>query len=222
MLLLCVWCHCHAGRPSHDPSSVLLLREGGCWPKSRETWVPSIRCSCPVPFAEKHPQSMMFPPPCFTVGMVFLGLYSSFFFIQTQFIPKSYILVSSDHMTFSHASSGSSRWSLANFRRAWTCAGLSRGTLHVLQDFNPWRCSVLLMVTVEIVVPALFRSLTRSSRVVLGWSLTFFRIIDTPRGEILHGAPVRGRLTVILNFFHFLIIAPTVVAFSPSCLPIVL
>ncbi len=93
--------------------------------------LPSIRCSRPVPFAEKHPQSMMFPPPCFTVGMVFLGLYSSFF-LQTrrvEFIPKCSILVSSDHMTFSHASSGSSRWSLANFRRAWTCAGLSRGTL---------------------------------------------------------------------------------------------
>ncbi len=67
---------------------------------------------------------------------------------------KSYILVSSDHMTFSHASSGSSRWSLANFRRAWTCAGLSRGTLRALPDFNPWRCSVLLMVTVETMVPA--------------------------------------------------------------------
>ncbi len=135
---------------------------------------------------------------------------------------KCSILVSSDHMTFSQASSGSSTWSLANFRWAWTCASLSRGTLRALQDFNPWRCSVLLMVTVEPVVPALFRSLIRSSRVVLGWSLTFLRIIDTPRGEILHGAPIWGRLTVILNFFHFRIIAPTVVAFSPSCLLIVL
>ncbi len=101
--------------------------------------LPSIRCSRPVPFAEKHTQSMTFLPPCFTVGMVFLRLYSSFF-LQTwrvEFIPKSYILVSSDHMTFSHASSGSSRLSLANFRRAWTCAGLSRGTLRALQDFNP-------------------------------------------------------------------------------------
>ncbi len=133
-----------------------------------------------------------------------------------------YILVSSVHMTFSHASSESSRWSLANFRWAWTCAGLSWGTLITLQDFNPWRCSVFLMVTVETVVPALFRSLTRSSRVVLGWSLTFLRIIDTARGQILHGAPVRGRLTVILNFVHLLIFGPTVVAFSPSCLPIVL
>ncbi len=71
------------------------------------------------------------------------------------------------HLTFSHASSGSSRWSLANFRRAWTCAGLSSETLRVLQDFNPWWCSVLLMVTVETVVPALFRSLTWFFRVVL-------------------------------------------------------
>ncbi len=121
------------------------------------------------------------------------------------------------HMTFSHASSGSSRWSLANFRQAWTCAGLKRGTLHALQGFNPWRCSVLVMVTVETVVPALFRSLT-SSRQIPHLSQDH----DTPRGEILHGAPVRGRLTVILNFLHFLIIAPTFVTFSPSCLPIVL
>ncbi len=26
--------------------------------------VPLMRCSCPVPLAEKHPQSIMFPPPC--------------------------------------------------------------------------------------------------------------------------------------------------------------
>ncbi len=117
----------------------------------------TVQSSCPL--CRKAPQSMMFPPPCSKVGMVFLGLYSSFF-LQTrreEFIPNSYILVSSDHMSFSNASSGSSRWSLANFRQAWTCAGLSRGTLSVLQDFNPWRCSVLLMVTIETVVPALFR-----------------------------------------------------------------
>ncbi len=40
--------------------------------------LPSIQCSRPVSFAEKHPQSMMFPHPYFMVGMVFLGLYSSF------------------------------------------------------------------------------------------------------------------------------------------------
>jgi len=134
---------CHAERPSHNPSSMLLLRERGCWPKYRDTWPhpssPQYGAVVLSPLQKSTPKTL-FPPPCFTVGMVFLGLYSSFFFLQTQrveFIPKSYILVSSDHMTFSHASSGSSRWSLANFRRAWTCAGLNRGTLGTLQDFNP-------------------------------------------------------------------------------------
>ena len=75
--------------------------------------LPSLRCSRPVPFAEKHPQSMMYPPPCFTVGMVFLGLYSSFFFLQTrrvEFIPNSSILVSSDHMAFSHSNCEAWGW----------------------------------------------------------------------------------------------------------------
>ncbi len=121
--------------------------------------------SRPGPFAEKQPQSMMFPPPCFTVGMVFFGCNSAFFLLQTrqvEFLPKSYILVSSDHMTFSQSSSGSSKCSLANFRRAWTCTGLSRGTRLALQDLSPWRRSVLLMVAFVTLVPALCRSFTNS------------------------------------------------------------
>jgi hypothetical protein len=31
---------------------------------------PSILTSLPVPDAEKHPHSMMLPPPCFIIGMV--------------------------------------------------------------------------------------------------------------------------------------------------------
>ena len=92
--------------------------------------------SCPVPLAEKHPQSICFPPACFTVGMVFLGLYSAFLFLLTrrvELMPNSSILVSSDHITFSQASSGSSRCSLANFRQVCTCAFFSRGTLHEQQ-----------------------------------------------------------------------------------------
>ena len=73
-------------------SSVALavcLRSLSCWKlnlcpslKSLEDWnrfpsrispylAPST--SFPVPADEKHPYSMMLPPPCFTVGMVFLG-----------------------------------------------------------------------------------------------------------------------------------------------------
>ncbi len=57
-------------------------------------------------------------------------------------------------------------------------------------------------------------------RVILGFLLTVLVVILTPRGEILRGAPDRGRLSVVLYVFHFLIIAPTVDFFTPSCLPI--
>ena len=135
---------------------------------------------------------MMIPPPCFTVGMVFFGCNSAFFVLQTgraEFLPKSYILVSSDHMTFSQSSSGSSKCSLAKFRRAWTCTGLSRGTHLALQDFSPWRRSVLLMVGFVTLVPALCRAITRAPDVVRGFLRTILVIILTPRGEILRGAP---------------------------------
>ncbi len=64
-------------------------------------------------------------------------------------------------------------WINANFRRACTCAFLSRGTLRALQDFSPSRRSVLPIVFLVTMVPADLRSLTRYSRVVLGWFLTW-------------------------------------------------
>ncbi len=79
---------------------------------------------------------------------------------------------------------------------------------------------MLLMVAFVTLVPALCRSFTRPPCVVLGFLLTVLVIILTPRGEILRGAPDRGRLSVVLYVFHFLIIAPTVDLFAPSCLPI--
>ncbi len=85
----------------------------------------------------------------------------------------------------SQSSSGSSKCSLANFRRAWICTGLSRGTCLALQDLIPWRRSVLLMVAFVTLVPALCRSFSRSPRVVLGFLLTVLVIILIPRGEIL-------------------------------------
>ena len=101
--------------------------------------LPLIRWSHPVPFAEKHPQSIRFPPPRFTVEMVFLGLYSAFLFLQTRWVelmPISSILVWSDHITFSQASSGSSRCCLANF-----------GPVHVPSSAEePCACSRILIL----------------------------------------------------------------------------
>ena len=57
--------------------------------------LPSIRWSRPVHWETPT-------PPCFTVGMVFLGLYSAFLFLQTRressWCPNSSILVSSGHI----------------------------------------------------------------------------------------------------------------------------
>ncbi len=145
-LLCCLgcvfWVIINFGIPIHDPFSMPCLASMP-WP----WWymapfiIPLMRCSCPVPLAEKHPQSIMFPPPCLTVGMVFLGSWTAFLLLQTrrvELMPKSWILVSSDHNTFTQFSSES----LANFSRACTCAFLSRGTLRALQDFSPSWCSV--------------------------------------------------------------------------------
>ena len=44
---------------------------------------PSILTSLPVPATEKHPHSMMLPPPCFTVGMVLAWWWAVPGFLQT-------------------------------------------------------------------------------------------------------------------------------------------
>jgi len=73
-----------------DPASTHLQCSEGrrLLPKILQYMAPFvlflIECSRPVPCAEKHPQSMILPTPCFIVGMVFLGWYSSFFFLQTR------------------------------------------------------------------------------------------------------------------------------------------
>ncbi len=77
-LLCCLgrvfWVICHAGIPIHDPFSMPWLASMSWpWRYMAPSIVPLTQCSCPVPLAEKHPQSIMFSPPCLTVGMVFLG-----------------------------------------------------------------------------------------------------------------------------------------------------
>ncbi len=60
---------------------------------------PSIATSRPVLAAEKHPHSMMLPPPCFTVGTVLERWWAVPGFLHTYHLelrPKSSILVSSD------------------------------------------------------------------------------------------------------------------------------
>ncbi len=168
--------------------------------------VPFMRCNCPVPLAEKHPQSIMFPPPCLTVGIGSIPPPpNTASWVDAKELDFGLIWPQHFHPVL--------LWIIGKLQTGCTCTFLSRGTLRALQDFSPSRRSVLPIVFLVTMVPAALRSLTRSSRVVLGWFLTVLKIIETLRGEILHGAPVRGRLTVILCFFHLWIITPTVVTF---------
>ena len=63
---------------------------------------PTIKTRPPLPADEIHPQSMVLPPPCFTVGMVFARWWAlpplpgSLQMWSLAFRPKSSILVSSD------------------------------------------------------------------------------------------------------------------------------
>ncbi len=86
----------------------------------------AVQLSCPL--SRKTPPKHKVSTSMFDSGMVFLGSQSAFLFLQTrrfELMPKSWILVSSDHNTFTQFSSES----LSNFKWACTCAFLSKGTL---------------------------------------------------------------------------------------------
>ncbi len=91
---------------------------------------PSTATSRPVPAAEKHPHSMMLPPPCFTVGTVLDRWWAVPGFLHTyrlELRPKSYILVSSDQRILFVTILESFRCFLANSMRVFMCLALRRG-----------------------------------------------------------------------------------------------
>lgn len=175
---------------THPQCSYWVVRR--LLPKMASSNLPSIWCSRAVPLAEKHPQSMISPPACFSRdGILGILLKHSEWSSDQKFYFGLF---------WPHDHRPCLLWIIQMlFGKFQTGLDMKQRNLCMLQNFNPWQCS-LLMVSFEIVVPALFTLLTSSSRVVLGLSLTFLRIFETPWGEILHGAPVRGRFTEFLPF----------------------
>lgn len=167
--------------------------------------------SLPVPFAEKQPYTMMFPPPNFTVGMVFLGWCAVPFLLQTWCVlwhPNSYILLSCDHTIFSQYFTGFFKCCAANFEQASTYFFFQQWSLAW------WACIQAMAVeciTVffETTVPTNCKSFWSSPQVVLGSWTTLLIILFTPLSEILRGAPDRGKFIVKWLSFHFRIMAPT-------------
>uniref|UniRef100_A0AAY4ECG2 Uncharacterized protein n=1 Tax=Denticeps clupeoides TaxID=299321 RepID=A0AAY4ECG2_9TELE len=123
---------------SHISSSMPLLMEGGFHSKSHNTWphsfFPLHGSVVRVPLqknTQKHDVSIPILHSRYGVLWMHLSILSP---------PNT------SRVFNKKPSSGSSQCSLANFRWARTCTGLSRGTPLALQDLSPWRCSVLLMV----------------------------------------------------------------------------
>lgn len=157
--------------------------------------MPFTLCKAPVPLAAKQPHSIILPPPCLTVGMVFLGLKASPFLLQTYcwaLCPNSSIFVSSDHRTFLQKVLPLSMWSAANFSQALRCCFWSKGSLLARQPLSPWRCKTRLTVDTDTCVPAASNSWQICFLVVLGW--LFIRLTNflSTAGDSLHFLPDRG------------------------------
>ena len=73
------------------------------------------------------------PPPCLTVGMVFLGWFRCHYFFRKTYFeslwPNSSIFVSSDHSTLLQYEKGFSRLSLEYFIRFFKWHGFNNGVL---------------------------------------------------------------------------------------------
>ena len=68
-----------------------------------EFMFPSMKCNSPTPTALMQPQTMTFPPPCLTVGMTHLSLFSSpcrYHTCLKPSEPNKLIFISSDHRTW--------------------------------------------------------------------------------------------------------------------------
>ncbi len=125
----CVLVHCHAGIPIHDTFSMPWRYMAPSIPI-----IPfdAVQLSCAL--CRKTPPKHNVSTSMFDSGDGVLGIIGS---IPSP--PNTASWVDAKELAFGLIWPFSSE-SLRNFRRACTCAFLSRGTLRVLQDFSPSRC----------------------------------------------------------------------------------
>ena len=199
---------------------ILAVCLGSCWKmnrrpslRSRALWsrfssrmslyiaafiFPSIMTSLPVPAAEKHPHSMMLPPPCFTVGMVLAWWWAAPGFLQTwclAFTPKSSIFVSPDQRILFLMVWESFRCILANSRRAAMCLLLRSGFRVATLSYRPdWWIAAEMVVLLE-GSPLSTKECWSSDRVTIGFLVTSLTKALLPRSLSLDGRPALGRAT---------------------------
>lgn len=167
-----------------DPATFHALTDGIFLPRISPQMAPFIlslrQISCTAPFEEKAAQSMMFPPPCLTVGMVCSYHATLHYSLPNMVYNKELLLVSFDYIIFYQSSSGSSTWFLVNFRWSWTCSTLSGGTFGTTLCVTKSNLCYCDSNSNSLKVVDLLHSVVR------GFSLTIFKINCIPPGENLH------------------------------------
>ena len=211
-----------------QPRPILSLLEGAvrfsfniCW-YLMESMIPCILTRCPGPLEEKQPHNIKDPPPYFTLGMGVFSVWLSFCLRQTHLwclLPKSFILVSSDHITRSHWKSD---LHLANCRRFSLLLIDSRGFFLATLQNNLWWCRWRLMVVLETFWPQDSTHLYNSPAVILGDSFASRTILLTVRGVNLQIGPLPGWFLTSPVALNFLIISMIVEMGIFNCLEIFL
>ncbi len=207
----CVWDHCHAERPSHVSSSMPLLTIHGpihsflytdqsSWSLCRKT-APKHDVSTPMlhsRYGVLWMQLSILSSPN-TTSWVFTKKFYFGFIWPYDILPILFWII---QMLSSKLQTGLDMY--------W----LKQGDMSGTAGFESLAVQCVTDGSLCTLVPALCRSFTRSP--VWFWDFcSQFLWSFWPRGEILRGAPDRGRLSVVLYVFHFLIIAPTVDFFTP-------
>jgi hypothetical protein len=163
----------------------------------------------PSPFHEKHPHTVMPPPPNFTVGTKHDGRYRSPGIHHTQIFPSD--CDSSPQITRFQLSTVPWRCSLHHFMRRLASAGEMFG---LWAAACPWNSIPLNSRHTVMVLAGQFIAL-RNSVVIVSFDVrlvsrtTFFsarRLLSV----IKCGLPGHGFLVVMPSHFHFTITSPTV------------
>jgi len=184
--------------------------------------IPCILTRCPGPLEETQPHNIKDPPPYFTVGMRCFSVWLSFCLRQTHLWclwPKSFILFSSDHITWPHWKSD---LHLANCRRFSLLLIDSRGFFLAALQNNLWWCRCL-MVVLETFWLQDSTNLCHSPAVILGDSFASRTILLTVRGvKVAYTRPLPGWFLTSPVALYFLIISMIVEMGIFNCVEIFL
>ena len=161
--------------------------------------------SCPGPEAAKQPQTMMHPPPCFTVGMRCWCWWAVPFFLHTWrcvFLPNNSTLVSSVHKIFCQNFCGVSKCLFANIKRATMFFLVSSGFLRGVLPWTPFLAIVLHIVDVCTEILDCASDFCESLADTLGFFFTSLSILRWTLGVIFGGWPLLGREATVPNSLH--------------------